>query len=152
MDEHVRTATRRSLHAVAEQLLAGPQHRAHGTIRLRMTPGGFGQVTGPWRVEGTDLVGPDARVPLTGTIAEIARAAGVEPGAPTIYADHADLPADAAHARQPRRPRGNSEPARQRGRSQAIGVSSAAANETANRAHHTLTLRRAMRSTSAGIA
>jgi hypothetical protein len=41
MDEHVLTATRLSLHAVAEQLLAGPQHRAKGTIRLRVTPGGF---------------------------------------------------------------------------------------------------------------
>lgn len=96
MDEHVLTATRRSLHAVAEQLLAGPQHRTQGTIRLRITPGGFGQIAGPWRVDGSDLVGPDLRVPLTGTIADIARAAGVEAGAPTIYADHADLAADAS--------------------------------------------------------
>ena len=44
MDEQVLSATRRSLHAVAEQLLAGPQHRAQGTIRLQVTPGGFGQV------------------------------------------------------------------------------------------------------------
>ncbi len=95
MDEHVLTATRRSLHAVAEQLLAGPQHRTQGTIRLRITPGGFGQVAGPWRVEGAELVGPDRRVPLTGTIADVAKAAGVEPGAPTIYSDHADLAEDA---------------------------------------------------------
>jgi hypothetical protein len=95
MDEHVLTATRRSLHAVAEQLLAGPQHRAEGTIRLRVTPGGFGQVAGPWRVEGGELVGPDLRVPLTGTIADVAKAAGVEPGAPTNYSDHADLAEDA---------------------------------------------------------
>jgi hypothetical protein len=95
MDEHVLTATRWSLHAVAEQLLAGPQHRAEGTIRLRVTPGGFGQVAGPWRVEGGELVGPDLRVPLTGTIADVAKAAGVEPGAPTNYHDHADLAEDA---------------------------------------------------------
>ena len=95
MDEHVLTATRRSLHAVAEQLLAGPQHREQGTIRLRVSPGGFGQVKGPWRVEGTELVGPDLRVPLTGTVADVARAAGIEAGAPTIYTDHADHP-DAA--------------------------------------------------------
>ena len=101
MDEHVLTATRRSLHAVAEQLLAGPQHRTQGTIRLRITPGGFGQIAGPWRVDGSELVGPDLRVPLTGTIADIARAAGVEPGAPTIYADHADLAADASLAVDP---------------------------------------------------
>ena len=95
MDEHVLTATRLSLHAVAEQLLAGPQHRTQGTIRLRVTPGGFGQVAGPWRVEGDQLVGPDRRVPLAGTIAHVAKAAGVEPGAPTNYSDHADLAEDA---------------------------------------------------------
>jgi len=95
MDEDVLSATRRSLHAVAEQLLAGPQHRTKGTIRLRITPGGFGQLAGPWRVEGTELVGPDLRVPLTGSIAEFAEAAGVEAGPPTIYSDHADLAADA---------------------------------------------------------
>ena len=91
MDEQVLSATRRSLHAVAEQLLAGPQHRTQGTIRLRVTPGGFGQVAGPWRVEGGELVGPDVRVPLTGTVAEVGEAAGVEPGAPSNYSDHADL-------------------------------------------------------------
>ena len=101
MDEQVLTATRRSLHAVAEQLLAGPQHRREGTIRLRITAGGFGQVVGPWRVEGAELVGPDRRVPLTGTIADVARAAGVEAGAPTLYADHADLAHDAPLAIDP---------------------------------------------------
>ena len=36
MDEHVLTATRRSLHAVAERLLAGPQYRiARGDAGLR---------------------------------------------------------------------------------------------------------------------
>ena len=99
MDEHVDeetvTATRRSLHAVAERVLAGPQYRAAGTIRLHVTPGGFGQVAGPLRVEGTDLVGDDVRVPLRGTVADLAAAAGVEPVAPDIYRDHADLgPAD----------------------------------------------------------
>jgi hypothetical protein len=95
MDQDVLIATRRSLHAVAEQLLAGPQHRAEGTIRLRVTPNGFGQVKGPWRVEGGELVGRDRRVPLTGSIAQVAEAAGIEAGAPTIYSDHADLAADA---------------------------------------------------------
>ena len=42
MDEHAVVATRRSLHAVAERLLAGPQDRQHGEIRLQVTPGGFG--------------------------------------------------------------------------------------------------------------
>ena len=101
MDEQVLSATRRSLHAVAEQLLAGPQHRAQGTIRLQVTPGGFGQVAGPWRVEGDKLVGPDVRVPLTGTIAEVGKAAGIEAGAPSIYSDHADHAEGAALAVDP---------------------------------------------------
>ena len=42
-----------------------------------------------------DLVGPDLRVPLTGTIADVSTAAGLEAGAPTIYSDHADLADDA---------------------------------------------------------
>lgn len=95
MDDDVVTATRRSLHAVAEHVLAGPQYRAAGTIRLHVTPGGFGQVEGPLRIVGTDLVGDGVRAPLRGTVADLAAAAGVEPGAPDIYHDHADLgPAD----------------------------------------------------------
>jgi hypothetical protein len=35
-----------------------------------------------------------AGVPLTGTIAEVAAAAGVEAAAPTSYSDHADRPED----------------------------------------------------------
>ena len=34
-------ATRRSLHAVAELLLAGPQYADSGTIKLRPTPSGL---------------------------------------------------------------------------------------------------------------
>lgn len=59
MDENVLVKTRMSLHGVAESLIAGPQHRAHGTIRLAVTPGGFGGVKLPLRVEDTELVGPD---------------------------------------------------------------------------------------------
>ena len=78
MDEHALTATRRSLHAVAERLLAGPQYREHGEIRLQVTPGGFGQFRGPLRVDGTEIVGSDRRVPLRGTIGEVAAALRVE--------------------------------------------------------------------------
>ena len=97
MDEHVLVETRRSLHAVAERLLAGPQHRAHATIRLTVTPGGFGQVRGPWRVVGTDLVGDAVRVPLRGTSEDVAAAAGIAAGEPDgLYTDHADLDGDLA--------------------------------------------------------
>ncbi|GAA1870749.1 hypothetical protein GCM10009836_59270 [Pseudonocardia ailaonensis] len=91
--------TRRSLHGVAELLLAGPQFRTCGTIRLRVTPGGFGQVNGPLRVEGTELVWAETatgRAPLAGTYRELAARAGTEPGAPEgVYPDVTGIsPAD----------------------------------------------------------
>jgi hypothetical protein len=79
--------TRRSLHAVAELVLAGPQHAAYGTIRLRVLPGGFGGVSLPVRVEGHDLVWDGGRMPLGGTCRDLAAAAGLEPTAPGIYDD-----------------------------------------------------------------
>lgn len=82
--------TRRALHGIAELLLAGPQHRAEGTIRLRITPGGFGTVAGrELRVEGEHLVAGDTRVPLAGrSYAELAAELGVEVGAPSgLYGD-----------------------------------------------------------------
>jgi hypothetical protein len=95
MDEHVVVATRHSLHAVAERLLAGPQYREHGEIRLQVTPGGFGQFAGPLRVDGSEIVGASGRVALRGTIGEIAAALGVEAGEPAdLYAEHAELGAD----------------------------------------------------------
>lgn len=86
--------TRRSLHGVAELLIAGPQHRAHGTIRLQVTPGGFGGVVAGLSVEGTDLVREGGRTPLTGTYRALATAAGVEPGAPGIYHDTSGVDPD----------------------------------------------------------
>lgn len=80
--------TRRSLHGVGELLIAGPQYREHGTIRLRATPGGFGGVAVALRVEGTDLVWDGGRAPLTGTVRSLAAAAGIEPGPPDgVYHD-----------------------------------------------------------------
>jgi hypothetical protein len=62
--------TRRSLHAVAELVLAGPQFRAHGNIRLRVTPGGFGTVTGPdVQVDGAAVVKGDRRCDIAGMTA-----------------------------------------------------------------------------------
>ena len=39
--------TRRTLHGIAECLLAGPEHRASGEIALRVVPGGFATAAGP---------------------------------------------------------------------------------------------------------
>jgi hypothetical protein len=85
-------ATRRALHGIAELVLAGPQYRAGGEIRLRVVPGGFGTVVEPWlRVDGDHLVIGDSaeRVALAGrSYAELAAEAGVEAGAPAdLYSD-----------------------------------------------------------------
>jgi hypothetical protein len=102
-------ATRAALHGVAELLLAGPQHRTHGTIRLRVVPGGFATVAGPeLRVDVGALVAGDRRVALAGTTYGRAGAeVGVEAGAPVgVYRegsgarpdDPVDIdPATAAH-------------------------------------------------------
>ncbi|MER7542975.1 hypothetical protein ABTW95_08220 [Spirillospora sp. NPDC127506] len=82
MTADLRTA-RRSLHGVAELVLAGPQYRHSGTIRLRVVPGGFGTVRDPdLRVTGTELVCGDRGIPLDGaTCRELATAADTEAGA-----------------------------------------------------------------------
>jgi hypothetical protein len=76
--------TRRALHGVAELVLAGPQYRRTGTIRLLVCPGGFRTSTGgDLRVDGTDLVSGAERVPIAGrSCAELARAMGLDVGAP----------------------------------------------------------------------
>ena len=100
-------ATRKALHAVAELVLAGPQYRRSGTIRLRITPGGFGTVTAPdLRVDGIDLVSGTTRVSLKATTpGAVAAAAGVDAGiAAGVYHDgggagpddQIDVDADAA--------------------------------------------------------
>jgi hypothetical protein len=95
VDEQVVIAARRTLHAVAELVLAGPQYREHGEIRLAVTPGGFGQFAGPLRVEGVELVRDELRVPLRGTAADLAAAVGVAVGAPAdLYTEHAELGPD----------------------------------------------------------
>jgi hypothetical protein len=81
MDEGTLVSTRRALHGVAELILAGPQYRRGGGIKLRVVPGGFGTVAWPdFRVDGDQLVTPDGPpLPLSGlTYAELAAAAGVE--------------------------------------------------------------------------
>src|SRR4051812_13768517 len=79
MDDATLVATRRSLHAVAELVLAGPQYDSHRTIRLRVVPDGFAPVAGPdLRVDGVELVSPDRRLDIAGhSCAELADASGV---------------------------------------------------------------------------
>jgi hypothetical protein len=82
--------TRRSLHAVAELVLAGPQHRSSGHIRLTVTPTGFRTFADPdLRVDGVDLVAAGQRIPLSGrTCTELAAAVGVLAAAPEgVYPD-----------------------------------------------------------------
>jgi hypothetical protein len=52
--------TRRSLHGVAELVLAGPQYRATGKLRLGVVSGGFATILTPrLRVDGDRVVGTD---------------------------------------------------------------------------------------------
>ena len=78
MEDRSLAVTRRSLHGVAELLLAGPQHRDGGGLRLRVVPRGFSTLDGTRRVEGDLLVTPTQELPLEGTYVELAAAAGIE--------------------------------------------------------------------------
>jgi hypothetical protein len=85
------TITRRSLHGVAELLLAGPQYRTTGKLALRVTPGGFATTAGALLgVDGTLLV--RAEEVITGldgvSYFDLALLARVVPGAPKdLYHD-----------------------------------------------------------------
>lgn len=94
MDLH---STRRSLHAVAELLLAGPQHAATGEIALAASRGGFRTTHGqPVAVDGTDVVLGDRRESIDGrTAREIGAAIGVAArDLASVYSDGAGLSAD----------------------------------------------------------
>jgi hypothetical protein len=89
--------TRRTWHGIAELVLAGPQFRETGTIRLRVTPGGFATTKRPdLRVDRGDLVSVDRRVAIAGrTCRELAEAVGVTAGAPEdLYSDGCSVTAD----------------------------------------------------------
>jgi hypothetical protein len=81
--------TRRSWHAVAELVLAGPQLHRSGTIRLRVVPGGFGTISEPaLQVVGATLDHAGGSVNIDGrTCRDLASAAGIEARAPDIYSD-----------------------------------------------------------------
>lgn len=89
--------TRRSLHGVAELLLAGPQHAVHGTIRLRPQPEGFGTSCAPdIRVVGAAVVADGRSVPIDGrTTAEIGEELGIRPvGLSAVYHDGSGIGPD----------------------------------------------------------
>jgi hypothetical protein len=89
--------TRRSLHGVAELLLAGPQHADCAEISLRPVPGGFGTTHTPdLRVEGTDVVAGARRAGIDGrTPNELAAALGIEAtGLGHVYRDGSGVSAD----------------------------------------------------------
>lgn len=89
--------TRRSLHAVAELLLAGPQHAESGTIRLAVTDAGFATVARPdVRVDGSLLTHGGESVAVDGRTAdELGRLVGVPPRAPAdLYSDGSGVGAD----------------------------------------------------------
>lgn len=96
MDEATLVGTRHALHAVGELVIAGPQHRAHGTIRLRVEPGGFGGTKLDVAVRGSELVWPGGSAPLTGSCRQLAAAAGLSAGAPEgLYEDGCAMGVDA---------------------------------------------------------
>lgn len=88
--------TRRSLHGVAELLLAGPQHARSGTIRLTPCEGGFATTAAPAvsAVRGS-LVHAGRTVPLDGrTVAAVGEAVGLAPRAPSdLYRDGSGISA-----------------------------------------------------------
>ncbi|GIF77361.1 hypothetical protein [Asanoa siamensis] len=90
--------TRRAWHGVAEILLAGPQYRRSGTIRLQVVPGGFATVKAPaLRVVGAELIVGEQRLALAGnTPAGLAAAVDVDAGVPDIYDDHSGVREDEA--------------------------------------------------------
>ena len=76
--------TRASLHGIAELLLAGPQYRQSGTIRLRVHEDGFSTVLTPHtRYAGRTLTHDQAQAAIGElTYAELGEQLGLDAGAP----------------------------------------------------------------------
>ncbi|WP_216897007.1 hypothetical protein [Nocardia alni] len=98
MDQKDYLDTRRSLHGIAESVMAGPQFRSSETIRLTAAPGGFATVRQPsLAVDGQWLLAGGQRVAeLDGTTyARLAAAAGIDLGAPVgVYSDDSGVAPD----------------------------------------------------------
>ena len=92
-------STRRSLHGVAELVLAGPQHAQTGEISLRSVPGGFATTHTPaLSVIGTEVVGPDGAVGINGqSPTSLAAALGVQATSlSAVYTDGSGIGPDDA--------------------------------------------------------
>jgi hypothetical protein len=84
-DDEQLAVTRRSLHGVAELVLAGPQYRATGRLRLGVVPGGFATVLAPaLRVDGTRVVAADGATAAIGgrSARDLGAELAVAPGRP----------------------------------------------------------------------
>ncbi|BBY29728.1 hypothetical protein [Mycolicibacterium sediminis] len=95
--EHVAryTSTRRQLRGVAESLIAGPQYRSAGTIRLAVRPDGFAAAALPLAVHGADFTWQDGSAALAGPVDALAAAAGLDYGPPAgVYALRDPMPID----------------------------------------------------------
>jgi hypothetical protein len=82
--------TRESLHGVGELLLAGPQYRSSGTIRLQAVEDGFTTVSAPdTRYRAGSVIHAGEQVPVgTLSYAEMGTRLGLDPGAPKgLYHD-----------------------------------------------------------------
>jgi len=100
-------ATRRSLHGVAELVLAGPQYRATGRLRLGVVPGGFATTTLSPRllVDGSRVAGAAGVTAVLGgrTPRAIGAELGVAAGRPEgLYADGSGVGPDETLAVDPR--------------------------------------------------
>ncbi len=79
------SATRSSVHAICEWLLAGPQHARSDTVRLRVTDAGFATSREPAiELTAMGLTAEGRTVPVVGSISEIATAASLPLGRPEV--------------------------------------------------------------------
>ena len=98
--------TRRSLHGVAELVMAGPQYRATGRLRLGVVAGGFATttLTPPLLVDGSRIAGAAGVTAAIGgrTPRAIGAELGVEIGRPEgLYADGSGVGPDETLAVDP---------------------------------------------------
>ena len=107
MNTEILVRTRKSMHGVAELVMAGPQYRQSGTIKLFVVDSGFATAKEPeLRVDGAELVAGGRRVALSGmSFGAIAEAAGLvaseltdvySGGSGLVPSDEADADPDSA--------------------------------------------------------